>query len=159
MLENCVVFTSLIQLVKINSRISWKTRVECWKFRCQVQCLAKLDARSTGRLAALKRSARQNLLPLSKPTSLRESAWKDLFIKIMKIILLEMEWIHWVVTILHTNLFPCLKQWKYQMRQLPWIKNGKNLTRYRHGRWRKSETKKKWSLKQGMRAEQYILRR
>ena len=68
-----------------------KTRVESWKFRCQLQCLAKLDARSTGRPAALKRSARQNTLPLSKPTSLRESAWKDLFIKIMKIILLEME--------------------------------------------------------------------
>ena len=40
MLENCVVFTSLIQMKK-NSRISWRMRVESWKFRCQQQCLAR----------------------------------------------------------------------------------------------------------------------
>ena len=68
-----------------------KTLVESSKCRCQLQCLAKLDARSTGRPVALKRSARQNTLALSKPTSLRESAWKDLFIKPMHIILLEKE--------------------------------------------------------------------
>ena len=57
-----------------------KTRVESCKFRCQLQCPAKLDARSTGRPVPLRRSARQTTLALSKPTSLRESAWKDLFI-------------------------------------------------------------------------------
>ena len=36
---------------------------------------------------------------------------------------------------------------------------GKNLRNYRHGSWRKSETKMRWSLKQGMRAETYTLRR
>ena len=40
MLENCVVFTSLIQMMK-NSRIPWRMRVESWKFRCQQQCLAR----------------------------------------------------------------------------------------------------------------------
>ena len=66
-----------------------KTRVESWKFRCQLQCLAKLDVISTGRPVAFKRSARQDTLACSKPMSLRESAWKDLFMKIMKIMLQE----------------------------------------------------------------------
>ena len=41
------------------------------------------------------------------------------------------------------NLFLCLKQWTYLMRKQQWTKNGKNSRRYRHGSWRKSETKKK----------------
>ena len=40
--EECVVFTSLILMMR-NSRISWKMLVEeIWKFRCQQQCLVKL---------------------------------------------------------------------------------------------------------------------
>ena len=39
-------------------------------------------------------SAGQNTLALSKPTRLRESAWKDLFIKIMKTTLLGETLIH-----------------------------------------------------------------
>ena len=37
-------------------------------------------------------------------------------------------------------------------------KDWKNWRRYRHGSWRKSETKMRWLPKQGMRAEKYILR-
>ena len=40
-----------------------------------------------------------------------------------------------------------------------WKKNGKNLRKYRHGSWRKSETKMKRSLKQGIRVMLYTLRR
>ena len=36
--------------------------------------------------------------------------------------------------------------------------NGKNWRTYRHGSWRRSETKVRWSLKQGKNAEQCILR-
>ena len=34
--------------------------------------------------------------------------------------------IHWIITILCTNLFLCLKQWRYQMRKQQWINNVKN---------------------------------
>ena len=44
------------------------------------------------------------------------------------------------------------------MQRRQWIKSGKNLRNYRHGSWRKSETKKKWSKKQGIRAEKFISR-
>ena len=35
---------------------------------------------------------------------------------------------------------------------------GKNLRKYRHGSWQKSEARKRWSKKQGIRAEEFILR-
>ena len=35
---------------------------------------------------------------------------------------------------------------------------GENCRKLRHGSWRKSETRKKWSMKQGLRAEKFILR-
>ena len=35
------------------------------------------------------------------------------------------------------------------MQRQQWRKNGKNLRKSRHGSWRKSETRKKWSMKQG----------
>ena len=37
-------------------------------------------------------------------------------------------------------------------------KEWENWRRYRHDSWRKSETRKKWSLKQGLRATQFTLR-
>ena len=37
-------------------------------------------------------------------------------------------------------------------------KNGENSRKFRYGSWRKSETKKRWSLKQGIKAEKFILR-
>ena len=51
------------------------------------------------------------------------------------------------------------KQWQYQMQKQQCIKSGKNLKRYRHGSWRMSETKKRWSVKQGEKEKQYTLRR
>ena len=51
-------------------------------------------------------------------------------------------------TILYTSLFLSQKQWTCQMRKRQRIQNGKNSRKYRHGSWRKSETKKKgdrWS--------------
>ena len=108
--------------------------VESCKFRCHPQCLANFNVRSTRKLVALK--------GLLEPTNPRGSAWKDLLTDIMKIILQEKECIHGVTTILCISLFLCLKQSKYQMRKQR-TNNGKHSRKYRHGSWRKSETKKK----------------
>ena len=83
-----VVFTSLILMLR-NSKTPWRMRFESWKFRCQPQCLANFNVRSTGKLVALK------------PVNLFGSAWKDLLARI--------------ITIWYTQLFLCPKQWKYQM--------------------------------------------
>ena len=80
MLENCLVFTSLIQMMK-NARRKLEIPMPA----------VKLIGRSTGRPVVVKRSARQILLPLLRPTSLRRSACKDPFTSIMKNILQEKE--------------------------------------------------------------------
>ena len=59
MLENCVVFTSLIQLRSSKKPFS-KMRVENWKFQCQLQCPARSGEESTRKLVALLMLARQN---------------------------------------------------------------------------------------------------
>ena len=58
-----------------------------------------------------------------KPTNLRESIWKELYMTILQ----ERESIHWNITILCTNLFLCLKQWKYLKQKQQWTKNGEKL--------------------------------
>ena len=77
-----------------------------------------------GDLSRWKRSAAQNTLALLKPTNPRESVWKELYIIIMKTTLQGKESIHWVITILCTHLFLCLKQWRYMKQKQQWIKNG-----------------------------------
>ena len=103
--EDCVVFTSLIQSMKI-SRIFRRMRVESWKFRWQQECLVKLHcAEVAGKPARYWRTQDKNTLLLLKLTNLREPEWKELFADILKIILQEKEWIHWVTTILCTKIY------------------------------------------------------
>ena len=103
-----------------------KVRGESWKFRCQQQNLARSGEESTRELVALLMLARQNTHASLKPTSQRESVWKELCIKIMKTTLQGNESIDWTTTISCTSLFLCLKQCKCQMRKQQWAKNGKN---------------------------------
>ena len=66
-------------------------RGESWKFRCQQQCLARSGEESTRKLVALLMLARQNAHSSLKPTNLRESDWKELYIKFTRITLQERE--------------------------------------------------------------------
>ena len=59
----------------------------------------------------------------------------------------------WLITVLFTNSFLCLKQWKFQMQRQQWTRNGKHWRKSRRGTWQKSEVRKKLSMKQGRRAE------
>ena len=60
-------------------------------------------------------------------------------------------------TIWHTNSFQCLKRSKYRMQRLQWRKNGKmeNISAWQLT---KVRNKKEDSLKQGIKAEKFILR-
>ena len=58
---------------------------------------------------------------------------------------------------LYTNLFLCPKPWKFLQQRLQLTRNGKNWKRFRRGTWRKSEVRKKWSMKQGRRVQKFIL--
>ena len=61
--------------------------------------------------------------------------------------------IHYSTTIWFTSLFLCLKLWKFRQRKQRWTRNEKNWRKFRHGTWRKSEVKKRWSMKHGPRAQ------
>ena len=96
----------------------------------------------------------QNLRVFWKPMNLQDCVWENHYQIIMKTILQEKETIHCSITIWNTNLFLCLKQWRFPQQRQHWISNGK---RFRRGTWQKSEAKKEWSMKQGRRAQKFIL--
>ena len=158
--ENCVVFTSLILMME-NLRISWRMRVESWKFRCQPQCFAKFNVRSTGKPVALKRSARQNTLALLRPMNLRGSAWKDLFTRINEDHIAGKG----MNSLSHYNLVRKFIHYVPQSNENTRCKSssGEIMEKTRENTGMAADESQKhkmrWSLKQGMRAKPYTLRR
>ena len=69
----------------------------------------------------------------------------------------EKETIHSSITIWFTYLFLCSKSWKFPQQWQQWTRNGRNWRKFRRGTWRKSEVRKRWSMKQGRRAQKFIL--
>ena len=53
------------------------------------------------------------------------------------------------------KIFLCLKLWKFLQQKQRWTRNGRNLKRFRRGTWQKSETNRRWSMKQGRRAQKF----
>ena len=76
---------------------------------------------------------------------------------IMKTMLQERVTIHCNIILWYTGLFLNLKPWRFQQQKQQWIKNERNWNRFRRGTWRKSEVIKRWSMKQGRRAQKFIL--
>ena len=89
MLENCVVFTSLIQRDAEFKETILKRMEEVGSSEVLQPCFARSGEASTGRLVAPVALARQTTHESLKPTNLRESAWKDFYMKIMKTSLQE----------------------------------------------------------------------
>ena len=76
------------------------------------------------------------------PVKPQDCVWKNLHRIIVRTILQERVTIHYNIIIWYTNLFLCLKPWRFPQQKQHWIKNGKNWKRFRRGSWRKSEVKK-----------------
>ena len=130
---------------------------ENWKRRWLPLCLAKQARRvSMERPVAKPMSSKQNLRVSWKLMNLQDCVWENLYRIILRTILQEKETIHYNITIWYTNLFLRLKRWKFWQQKQQWIKNGRNLKRFRRGTWRKSEVRKKWSMKQGRRTQKFI---
>ena len=49
------------------------------------------------------------------------------------------------------------KQWRCPQQKQQWMKNVRNWKRFRRGIWEKSEVRKRWSMKQGRRAQKFFL--
>ena len=102
-------------------------------------------------------NSNQNLRVSWKPVNPQECVWKNLYQIIMWTILKKEGTIHHHITIWYTNLFLCLKQWRYPQQKKQLIKNGRNLKRFQRGTWQKSETNQRRPMKQGQRAQKFIL--
>ena len=146
-LEDCAVFTSLIQQMWSSNKLL-KLRRKSWKFRCQQQCLARSGEESARKLVALLMLTRQNthacIVEADESTRkrLEGTPHKD-----------HEDYIagKGINSLNHYNLVHKFilmpKAMKNQMRKQQWRKNGKNSKKYLHGSWRKSETKRgdRWS--------------
>ena len=102
--------------------------------------------KSTGRHAALLMLTKQNTHASMKPTNLRESAWKDLYTKIMKTHCRKR----------NQSIEPlqsCAQFYSYaSSNESTWSKSSSVQKMGKTGNWGKSETRKRWSMMQGRRA-------
>ena len=86
---------------------------------------------------------KSNLRVFWKPVNLQDCVWENHYRIIMKTTLQEEETIHYII-IWFTNLFLCLKPWKFLQQRQQWIRDVKNWRKFRRGTWRKSEVRKRW---------------
>ena len=155
--ENCQESISLTLRTRSSKKPS-RTHVRSWKHQWLLLCLARHATKaSMRRPVARQMISSLNLRVSWKSLNPQECVWKNLDQIIMRTILQEERTIHCIVTIWYTDLFLCLKQWRYPQQRQQWINNGRNLKRFRRGTWRKSEVRKRWSMKQGRKAEKFIL--
>ena len=147
--------TSLIVRIRNSKRLSIML-ARNWKHQWLPLCFAR-SARiiTIGWLMVHPTKLKQDLRVFWKVVNLHDCVWENHCRLTMKTILLEKETIHHGITIWFTNLFLCLKPWRYPQQKQQWIRNGKNWRKYRRGTWRKSEVRKRWSMKQGRRANKF----
>ena len=142
---------SRIQSSTMNQTMTqWKPLVESWKFQRLQQCLATHQWRAVERPTAILGNARQNTLLLLMPTKARDQGWKGVDTNITKIISLEKRWSH--CSLVH-KFIPMPQALKMPIAKAAVERESENRRKYRHGSWRKSETTKRWSMKQGIKAE------
>ena len=101
-----------------------------------------------GKPAAKPMSSSLSLRVSWTPVNPPDCVWENLYRNIMRTILQEKGTIQFSITIWYTNLFLCLKPWRYLQQKQQWIKNGRNLKRFRRGTWQKSEVSQRLSMKQ-----------
>ena len=129
-----------------------------WKHQWLPLCFAR-SARTIRIVGTVINPIRsnQNLRVFWKPVNLQGRVRENLYRIIMKTILQEKDIIHCSITIWFINLFLCPKPWKFPQQKQQWTRNEKNWRTFRRGTWRKSEVKKRWSMKQERRAQKFIL--
>ena len=157
-LEDCAVFTSLIQRMRSSKKL-FKMREESCKFRFQQRCLARLNVRCTRGLVALKKKCSTEYACIVEAD---ESTRKR-----MEGTLHNYHEDHiagkGINSLSHYNpvhtFIPMPQAMKIHEAKTAVDKEWNNCKRFRHGSWRKSETRKRWSMKQGKKAKQCIFRR
>ena len=129
-----------------------------WKHRWLPLCHAKLPRTmwNVGVVHPIK--SNQDLRLFWKPVNLQDFIWENHCRLIRKTILQEKEAMHYSIIIWFTNLFVCLTQaMKIPAAKAAVDKKWENRRKFRRGIWRKAEVRKRWLMKQGRRAQKFIL--
>ena len=138
-----------------NSKKPSRTRVRSWKHQSLLLSMpCKIMKNNCGSGGSNKVKTK---LAWRKRMNLRDCVWEIRYRIIMRTLLHEKGTIHCNITTWYTNLFLCLKLWKFLQQKQRWTRNGKKWRKFRRGTWRKSKVRNKWSMKQGRRALQFIL--
>ena len=152
-LENCEGCTSLTRRTR-NSRRPSRMLIRIWKHQLLLLCPANLWRRIVGVVHPTK--SKQDLRVFWKLVNLQDCVWENRCRIIMKYILQEEETIHYSIIIWFTNLFLCLKSWTLLAAKAAVDKEWENWRKFRRRTWRKSEARKRWSMKPGRRAQKFI---
>ena len=140
-----------------NSKKPLRMLARNWKLRWLLLCLARQATNvSMEWLVAKPTSSNQNLRASWKPVKPQDCVCEIHYQIIMRTILQEKGTIHCNIVIWFTNLCLSLKPKKFQQQRQQWTRNGKNWRKFRRGTWQKSKVRKRWSMKQGRRALQFI---
>ena len=120
-------FTSLTLRTR-NSKKPLKMLARNWKRRMAPAVLCKTSKTCKHGVTRGKNQWDQikNLRASWKPVNPQDCVWKTLYRIIMRTILQEKGTIHCNIKIWFTNLFLCLKPWKFLQQKQQWIKNGRN---------------------------------
>ena len=155
--ENYEEFISLTLKTRISKK-PLRMPARNWKCQWLLLCLVR-QARKESMERPVARPMRlyQNLRVFWMPVNPQDCVWENLYRIIMKTILQERCIIHCNIIICYTNLFQCLKPWRFPQQKQQWTFNDKKWRKYRRGTLRKSEARKRWSMKQGRRAQKFIL--
>ena len=110
-----------------NSKKPSRMLARNWKHQWSPLCLAR-QARtvSVERPVVNSIKLRQNLRVFWKPVNPQDCAWENLYRIIMQTILQERVTLHCNITIWYTNLFLCLKPWRFPQQRQQWMRNGRN---------------------------------
>ena len=100
-----------------------------------------------GETRARRLISNQNLRVSWKPANPRECERKILYQIIMRTMSQEEVTTDFNISIWYTNVFLCLKQWRYPQQKQQRTRNGKNWRKFWRGT-KMSETNQRWSMKQ-----------
>ena len=129
-----------------------KKQEENWKHQWIQPCLARLARKANmERPVARLMISGLNLRVSWKPVNPQGCVWKKLYRNIMRTISQKKETIHCISAIWYTNLFLCLKPWRFPQQKQQWLKNGRNWKSFRRGHYKSQKQIRgdRWSKDEG----------
>ena len=129
-----------------------------WKHQWLPLCLAR-QARRVSMVRPVVRPiiSNQNLRVSWKPVNPQDCVWKNLYRIIMRTILQERETIHYCIKNLLHKFILMPQAMKIHSAKAAVDKEKENWKGFRRGTWRKLDVNQRWSMKQGRRAQKFIL--